>query len=74
MLGSPLGWLQRCRRGALPMFIRIYPWANGAAEGLHFCYQLMYLLNSSPFYTPVLRLLQQHIVRVSGQELVRFRA
>ena len=52
--------------------MRIYPWANGAAEGLRFCYQLMYLLNSSPFYTPVLRLLQQHIVRVSGQELVRF--
>ena len=33
-------------------------------------YQLLYLLDSTPYFSPVLHLLQQHVVRVSGHEMV----
>lgn len=50
--------------------MRLFPWIHATQEGLRFGYQLLYLLDSSPFYTPVLHLLGQNIVRVSGQEMV----
>ena len=62
--------LARLRRLALALFLRAYPLANSLAEGLTFCYQMLYLVDRSPYYSPVLHLLRQHIVRVSGQELV----
>ena len=49
-----------------------YPWVHAAAEGLKFGYQLLYLLEASPYYSPALRLLRQRVVRVSGAELVRY--
>ncbi len=51
--------------------MRLFPWIHATQEGLRFGYQLLYLLDSSPFYTPILHLLGQNIVRVSGQEMVR---
>lgn len=50
--------------------MRLFPWIHATQEGLRFGYQLLYLLDSTPFYTPVLHLLGQNIVRVSGQEMV----
>lgn len=55
---------------ALRLFMRLFPWIHATQEGLKFGYQLLYLLDSTPFYTPVLHLLGQNIVRVSGQEMV----
>lgn len=54
----------------LRAFTGIYPLVHTMAEGLKFCYQLMYLLDSTPYYSPVLHLLGQQIIRVSGQEMV----
>ena len=62
--------LRRLRRLALALFLKAYPLANSLAEGLTFCYQMLYLVDRSPYYSPMLHLLRQHIVRVSGQELV----
>lgn len=58
------------RQLSLLTFIRLYPWVHGGVEALRFAYQLMYLLDSTPFFSPDLHLLQQVIVRVSGNELV----
>ncbi|KAK9810536.1 hypothetical protein WJX72_012327 [[Myrmecia] bisecta] len=58
------------RRLLLSIFLRVYPWAHAAQEGLRFAYQLLYLLDSTPYYSPLLHLLGQQVVRVSGQELV----
>ena len=54
----------------LQLFIRLFPWIHATSEGLRFGYQLLYLLDSSPFYTPILHLLGQTVIRVSGQEMV----
>jgi Pex2 / Pex12 amino terminal region len=51
---------------------QVYPWAHAAAEGLTFGYQLFYLLELSPYYSPLLHLLGQTVCRVSGRELVGF--
>ena len=47
---------------------------NSIAEGLTFCYQMLYLVDRSPYYSPILHLLRQNIVRVSGNELVSSQA
>ena len=62
----------RVRALALIGFLRAYPWLHVVQEGMRFAYQLAYLLDSTPYYSPVLHLLRQRIVRVSGQELVRY--
>ena len=46
---------------------------HAGAEGLKFGYQLLYLLEASPYYSPALHLLRQRVVRVSGADLVRRR-
>ncbi|KAL3154018.1 hypothetical protein ABBQ32_013570 [Trebouxia sp. C0010 RCD-2024] len=61
---------RRIQRQALSLFMRLFPWIHATQEGLRFGYQLLYLLDSTPFYTPVLHLLGQNIVRVSGQEMI----
>jgi hypothetical protein len=60
----------RIRRWALAAFIRVYPWIHASQEALQFTYQLLYLLDSTPFFSPALHLLRQTVVRVSGNELV----
>ena len=62
--------LQTLRSYVLKVFMRLFPWIHATAEGLRFGYQLLYLLDSTRFYTPVLHLLGQTVVRVSGQEMV----
>ncbi|KAL0056265.1 hypothetical protein WJX82_009363 [Trebouxia sp. C0006] len=61
---------RRTQAQILRLFMRLFPWIHATQEGLRFGYQLLYLLDSSPFYTPILHLLGQNIVRVSGQEMV----
>ncbi|KAA6419431.1 MAG: Peroxisome biogenesis 12 [Trebouxia sp. A1-2] len=61
---------RRTQAQILRLFVRLFPWIHATQEGLRFGYQLLYLLDSSPFYTPILHLLGQNIVRVSGQEMV----
>ncbi|KAK9868707.1 hypothetical protein WJX84_006575 [Apatococcus fuscideae] len=64
---ASLAWL---RRQALRLFLFGYPWLHAAWEGLRFGFQLLYLLDSSAFYSPELWLLGQSVVRVSGTELM----
>ena len=49
----------------------MYPSLHAVREGLAFLYQLTYLLEGTPYFSPSLHMLQQRIVRVTGQELVR---
>ena len=64
-------WRQKARRLLLRSFVGVYPSLHALREGLAFLYQLMYLLEGTPYFSPSLHLLQQRIVRVTGQELVR---
>ena len=61
----------RLQEMALAAFMKAYPFIHMAQEGLTFSYQLAYLLQSSPYFSPTLHLLGQHVVRTSAQELVR---
>lgn len=63
--------LARLRAASLAAFLRLYPVLHMAAEGATFGYQMAYLLQASPFFSPSLHLLGQHVVRTSGQEMVR---
>ena len=62
--------LSRLQGMALAAFMRAYPFIHMAQEGLTFSYQLAYLLQSSPYFSPTLHALGQHVVRTSAQELV----
>ena len=57
---------------ALAAFMRLYPWLHMLQEGLSFSYQLAYLLQASPYFSPTLHVLRQHVERASGQQLVSF--
>ena len=48
----------------------MYPSLYAIREGLHFVYQLMYLLEGTAYFSPILHLLRQRVVRVTAQELV----
>lgn len=50
-----------------------YPWLHATAEGCKFGYQLLYLLEATPYYSQDLAILRQTVVRVSGTDLVRLR-
>ena len=60
----------KLRAVALAAFTKVYPFMHMAGEGLTFSYQLAYLLQSSPYFSPGLHLLRQHVVRTSARELV----
>ena len=64
--------LSRLRESALAAFMKAYPFIHMAQEGATFSYQLAYLLQSSPYFSPTLHVLGQHVVRTSAQELVSF--
>ncbi|KAK9916810.1 hypothetical protein WJX75_007322 [Coccomyxa subellipsoidea] len=71
--GSGSRWRQRIaqvRAVALAAFMRLYPWLHMLQEGLSFSYQLAYLLQASPYFSPTLHILRQHVERASGQQLV----
>ena len=63
--------IRRMQEMALAAFVKAYPFIHMAQEGLTFSYQLAYLLQSSPYFSPTLHVLGQHVVRTSAQELVR---
>lgn len=65
------GWLPRLRAAALAAFLRAYPWLHAGQEAARFAYQLAYLLDRTPYYSPALHLLRQRVARVSGHELAR---
>jgi len=50
---------------------RCTPTSTAASEAVKFCYQLSYLLDVFDCHSPVLHLLGQRLVRLSGPELVR---
>ncbi len=69
--GAGAAWLPRLRGAALAAFLRAYPWLHAGQEAARFAYQLAYLLDSTPYYSPALHLLRQRAARVSGHELAR---
>lgn len=64
-------YVRRLRQWSLAMFLKAYPLVSSISEGLTFCYQMLYLVDRSSYYSPILHLLGQKIVRVSGHELVQ---
>ncbi|GAB4816887.1 hypothetical protein N2152v2_003933 [Parachlorella kessleri] len=62
--------LDRLHRLALRAFVQVYPWVHAAHEGVRFAYQLLYLLDATPYYSPSLHLLRLVVVRVAGQEML----
>lgn len=62
---------RRVRALAVHAFLTVYPWVHAVHEGARFAYQLLYLLDATPYYSPSLHLLRLAVVRVTGQELVR---
>lgn len=63
----------RARRLLLQGFLAAYPYLAGGMEASKFACQLLYLLEVAPVHHPLLALLGQRIVRVSGAEMVRGR-
>lgn len=61
----------RLQRLSLAAFVRLYPYLHASLEGVKFVYQLGYLLDVFETHSPVLQLLGQRLVRLTGQELVR---
>ncbi|KAK9801364.1 hypothetical protein WJX73_000250 [Symbiochloris irregularis] len=60
------GWW---RHMLMRWFLRAYPWIHASHEGLRFAYQLLYLLENTAYFSPLLHLLGQRVVRVTSQEL-----
>jgi hypothetical protein len=54
----------------LSVFIQLYPYLHASVEAVKFVYQLGYLLDVSETHSPVLQLLGQRLVRLTGPELV----
>jgi len=48
----------------------LYPYIHALTEAIKFCYQLNYLLDVFDCHSPVLHVLGQRLVRLSGPELV----
>ncbi|CAI7770514.1 unnamed protein product, partial [Closterium sp. NIES-54] len=61
-----LRWVQRrAVRGAAAA----YPWVQAPYEGLCLLYQLLYVMDATPHYSPVLHLLSLSLRRATTQEL-----
>jgi len=59
----------RLRQYTLNAFQRIYPWVNAAYEGSRFFYQLFYLLNRTPYFSPELHILGLTVARTSASDM-----
>eukprot|EP00823_Brevimastigomonas_motovehiculus_P002946 TRINITY_DN1768_c0_g1_i1.p1 TRINITY_DN1768_c0_g1~~TRINITY_DN1768_c0_g1_i1.p1 ORF type:complete len:362 (+),score=28.46 TRINITY_DN1768_c0_g1_i1:31-1116(+) len=57
-------WLQwrRC-------FVKFYPFLNAFYEGLHLIYQFRYLFEYTHFFTPLLHISKQKLVRLSMEDM-----
>jgi len=53
------------------MFTRVYPFVHAAYEGSLFLYQLLYLLEYTPFYTPWLNIQRLRIRRLTRTDMER---
>ncbi|CAI5989015.1 unnamed protein product [Closterium sp. NIES-64] len=63
-----LRWAQRrAVRGAAAA----YPWLQAPYEGVCLLYQLLYVMDATPHYSPILHLLSLSLRRATPQELVR---
>jgi peroxin-12 len=63
--------LQHLQQRALKLFVKLYPYLHASWEGLHFVYQLLYLLDSSHCHSPVMHLLGMKLVRLTGPEMMK---
>jgi peroxin-12 len=57
------------RRRAIEVFRAVYPFLSSAHEAARFWYQLLYLLNKTPYFSPELHLLGLVVARVSVQDV-----
>lgn len=57
------------REAVRAAFLRAYPTASALYEALFFVYALLYLYERTRFFTPLLHLLGQEVVRLSPEEL-----
>jgi hypothetical protein len=55
---------------ALWAFVKLYPYIHASLEATKFVFQLCYLLNITDTHSPVLQLLGQRLVRLTGPDLV----
>jgi len=62
----------RLQRVGLSAFVLLYPYLHAGLEGVSFVYQLGYLLDVFDTHSPVLQLLGQRLVRLTGPEMVRW--
>ncbi|GJP52711.1 hypothetical protein CLOM_g11801 [Closterium sp. NIES-68] len=46
-----------------------YPWLQAPYEGLNLLYQLLYVMDATPYYSPILHLLSLSLRRATPQEL-----
>jgi hypothetical protein len=59
------------QRYGVRALVLLYPYLHAAIEAVRFVYQLGYLLDVFDCHSPVLQLLGQRLVRLSGTEMVR---
>lgn len=60
----------RLQRVGLSAFVLLYPYLHASLEAVKFVYQLGYLLDVFETHSPVLQLLGQRLVRLTGPEMV----
>lgn len=60
----------RLQRVGLSAFVLLYPYVHASLEAVKFVYQLGYLLDVFETHSPVLQLLGQRLVRLTGPEMV----
>jgi len=65
LYSEPIDYQQR----AMEVFRAVYPFVSSAHEAARFWYQLLYLLNKTPYFSPELHLLGLVVARVSGQDV-----
>lgn len=61
-IGSP-DWRERIRQQLVRAFATIYPWLNAGYEGSLLVYQVLYLVNRTPYFSPWLHMLGLQVVR-----------
>lgn len=63
--------LSKVHRLSLSAFVLMYPYVHASIEAVKFVYQLGYLLDVFETHSPVLHLLGQRLLRLTGPEMVR---
>lgn len=63
----------RYARAASAFFPRVFPTFYTAIEAIDFCYKIMYLVQVTPYYSPLLHVLGLRVARVSPQDAAALR-